>query len=430
MRSSAKKTCLVVATIFAGVAAIDAIANAKKPAVSPAPSASPSVSPSAPPSDAPSPPAIPTPTSKEELEKSAKTEAADFQRTCTNDFHLPFGHKLLFSLDGTRAYAILPVARNLGGEKTEKGGLAPERKLIAYEIQLASASAVPQFGLRNTMAADLMVTLDPMGFSSGMAAVVSEPAFANCARGEMELISGVSNASGPVRRKGFFGVVPFNRIPVIFEPLTRSLLQLDTNTMQSRALSKVEPGSHVIHVDPLAGKSTQWHEKKRTLTTISTSANSSRRMIKVKDGFQILQHMGRFAAVQISGPANSVTIHEIRSWTGVTKDGQFNFKLPVANSVTQAHVWPNFDRKIALVQGRTDDVRRRWQKVFLVDYGEGRVIREFTTKGVDYFGEVGISPNTKTIVLVHMNGAHSVADKLLIVDLSKGTTKEVALTVP
>lgn len=413
MRSSATKSCLVAATICAGVAAVAAIAIAKEPAGSPVPSA-----------------ASPAPASKEDLEKSAKTEAADFQRTCTNDFHLPFGRKLIFSLDGTRAYAILPMARPLGGEKSENRGLVPERKLIAYEIQLASASAVPQFGLRNTLAADLMVTIDPMGFSSGMAAVISEPAFANCARGEMELVSGVANASGPVRRKGFFGIVPFNRIPVLFEPLTRSLLQLDTNTMQSRALSKVEPGSHAIHVDPLAGKSTQWNEKKRTLTTISSSANASRRMIKVKEGFQILQHMGRFAALQISGPTNSITIHEIRSWTGVTKDGEFNFKLPVANSVTQAHVWPNFDRKIALVQGRTDDVRRRWQKVFLVDYGEGRVIREFSTKGVDYFGDVGISPNTKSIVLVHMNGAQSVADKIIIVDLSKGTTKEVTLSVP
>ncbi len=413
MRSSATKSCLVAATICTGVAAVAAIAIAKEPAGSPVPSA-----------------ASPAPVPKEDLEKLAKTEAADFQRTCTNDFHLPFGRKLIFSLDGTRAYAILPVSRTLGGDNPEHRGLAPERKLIAYEIQLASASAVPQFGLRNTLAADLMVTIDPMGFSSGMAAVVSEPAFANCARGEMELVSGVSNASGPVRRKGFFGIVPFNRIPVLFEPLTRSLLQLDTNTMQSRALSKVEPGSHAIHVDPLAGKSTQWNEKKRTLTTISSSANASRRMIKVKEGFQILQHMGRFAALQISGPKNSITIHEIRSWTGVTKDGEFNFKLPVANSVTQAHVWPNFDRKIALVQGRTDDVRRRWQKVFLVDYGEGRVIREFSTKGVDYFGDVGISPNTKTIVLVHMNGAQSVADKIMIVDLSKGTTKEVTLSVP
>ncbi len=413
MRSSATTSCLVAATICAGVAAVAAIAIAKEPAGSPVPSA-----------------ASPAPVPKEDLEKLAKTEAADFQRTCTNDFHLPFGRKLIFSLDGTRAYAILPVSRTLGGDNPEHRGLAPERKLIAYEIQLASASAVPQFGLRNTLAADLMVTIDPMGFSSGMAAVVSEPAFANCARGEMELVSGVSNASGPVRRKGFFGIVPFNRIPVLFEPLTRSLLQLDTNTMQSRALSKVEPGSHAIHVDPLAGKFTQWNEKKRTLTTISSSANASRRMIKVKEGFQILQHMGRFAALQISGPKNSITIHEIRSWTGVTKDGEFNFKLPVANSVTQAHVWPNFDRKIALVQGRTDDVRRRWQKVFLVDYGEGRVIREFSTKGVDYFGDVGISPNTKTIVLVHMNGAQSVADKIMIVDLSKGTTKEVTLSVP
>jgi len=413
MRSSATTSCLVAATICAGVAAVAAIAIAKEPAGSPVPSA-----------------ASPAPVPKEDLEKLAKTEAADFQRTCTNDFHLPFGRKLIFSLDGTRAYAILPVSRTLGGDNPEHRVLAPERKLIAYEIQLASASAVPQFGLRNTLAADLMVTIDPMGFSSGMAAVVSEPAFANCARGEMELVSGVSNTSGPVRRKGFFGIVPFNRIPVLFEPLTRSLLQLDTNTMQSRALSKVEPGSHAIHVDPLAGKFTQWNEKKRTLTTISSSANASRRMIKVKEGFQILQHMGRFAALQISGPKNSITIHEIRSWTGVTKDGEFNFKLPVANSVTQAHVWPNFDRKIALVQGRTDDVRRRWQKVFLVDYGEGRVIREFSTKGVDYFGDVGISPNTKTIVLVHMNGAQSVADKIMIVDLSKGTTKEVTLSVP
>ncbi len=411
------KSSLAAAIICAALASL-AAATPAVPSASASPSASPSAS------------ATPNPSSKEELEKSAKTEAADFQRTCTNDFHLPFGRKLIFSLDGTRAYTILPVAKAPGGDQPEKRGLAPERKLIAYEIQLSPGSAVPQFGLRNTLTANLMVTLDPMGFSSGMAAVVSEPALGNCARGEIELISGASNTSGPIRRKGFFGVVPFSRIPVIFEPLTRNLLQVDTNTMQSRYLTKVEPGSHVIHVDPLVGRSTLWNDKKRTLSTTSTAANFRRQRIKVKSGFQILQHMGRFAALQISGPANSIAIHEIRSWTKVTKDAEFNFKLPGTNSVTQAQIWPNFDRKIALVQGRTDDVRRRWQKVFLVDYGEGRVIREFTTKGVDYFGEVGISPNTKTVVLVHMNGAQSVADKLLIVDLSKGTTKEVALTVP
>ncbi|NBX24410.1 MAG: hypothetical protein EBR52_10020, partial [Microbacteriaceae bacterium] len=108
----------------------------------------------------------------------------------------------------------------------------------------------------------------------------------------------------------------------------------------------------------------------------------------------------------------------------------YKLKLPATFSVTQAQIWPSFDRKIALITAKTDDVRRRWQKVFLYDYSDGRLVHEFAAKGTDYFGEVGISPNTKSIVVVGMNGSQSVADKVIIRDLSKETTREVKLMNP
>ena len=391
--------------------------NAAGQSAAPAPAASAGPAASAA-STAPAATPTSTPDPKAARETAARTEAADFQRTCAKDFHLPFSRKIVFSLDGSRAYAILPV------------GKSPDRKLVVYEIQLTSGTVLPEFGLRNTLSADLMVTLDSKGFASSFAAVVADPAFSDCARGDLELISGVSASAGPIKRIGFLGVVPFHRTPVLFEPLTRTLLQLDTKTMQSRFLAKVSSGSYVVHADPLSGKQTIWDETKRTLTTISQSSTSRPRTIKVKDGYQVIQNMGRFAALKISAAANSVTIHEIPTWTGVTKEGEFNFKLPAENSVSQAMIWPNFDRKIALVTGRTDDIRRRWQKVFLVDYRAGLVIKEFKTSGVNFYGEVGISPNSKSIVMAHINGAESLADKLVIVDLGRDTVKEVTLPVP
>lgn len=421
MIPSFNKWHLVAAMFFITLAPL-AKSNSPSPAASPAPS--PAASSPASPSPSPSQ------TPKVDRETSAKTDSADFQSTCVKDFHLPFSRKLIFSLDGTRAYIILPAIKSNEGDKKTNKGAAPERKLIVYEIQLGSGLALPQFGLRNTLAADLLATLDSAGFASSMAAVITDPAFSNCARGDLELVSGASNGSTSIRRKGFFGSIPSNRTPILFEPLNRNILQLDTSTMQSRNLGKVEPGNDVVYVDPLTSRQTHWDAKKRTLTTVSMPLAKTQQTIKVKEGFQILQTMGRFAALKVSASTNSILINEISSWTGVTKNSDFSFKLPATNNVTQALVWPNFDRKIALVQGRTDDVRRRWQKVFLVNYGEGRVIKEFSTKGVDYFGEVGISPNTKFIVLTHMDGAQSVADKIIIVDLSRNTSKEVTLGIP
>ena len=365
-------------------------------------------------------------------------EFADFQRICANEFHLPFGRKLVFSLDGTQGYAILPV----NATQEDGGGLRKEspkaRKLIYFDLQLASGASTPRFGLKNTLNADLVMTLDSHGFASGMAAAILPPAFANCGRGDLELVSGFTDASGPVRRKGFLGIVPSYRVPILYDPVTRNLLQLDTDTMQSRFLAKVPSGSHIIHVDPLGGRLILWDNALRTLTSSVISSGSrevpgaSRKLksIKVKSGYQLLQTGARFAAIKISPAENSITIHEIPAWTGVTKEGEYRLKLPPAYSATQAQVWPNFDRKLALITAKTDDVRRRWQKVFLYDYGSGRLIYEFTAKGLDYFGDVGISPNTKAVVVVGMNGAQSVAEKVVIRDLSKEVTNEFQLTKP
>ncbi len=364
----------------------------------------------------------------QQREKAAQMEGADFQRICANEFHLPFSRKLVFSLDGTQAYAMVPVF------SAEDRG----RKLVYFDLQLVGGTAAPHFGLKNTLNADLVTTLDSHGFASSVAAVILPPAFASCGRGDMELISGFTSSTGPVRRKGFLGVVPSFRVPVLYEPLNRNLLQLDTDTMQSRFLVKVPPGLHIIHVDPLGGKLTLWDNGLRTLSltnitmTANQPANVPRKLksIKVKDGYQILQTGARFAAMRVSATDNTITIHEIPAWTGVTKEGEYKLKLPAAFSATQAQVWPNFDRKIALVTAKTDDVRRRWQKVFLYDYSDGRLIYEFAAKGTDYFGEVGISPNTKSIVVVGMNGSQSVADKVIVRDLAKETTREIKLTSP
>jgi len=310
--------------------------------------------------------------------------------------------------------------------------------LVYFELPLVNGGAAPHFGLKNTLNADLVMTLDNHGFASSMAAAVLPPAIANCGRGDLELISGFTSATGPVRRKGFLGIVPSYRVPILYVPLNRNLLQLDTDTMQSRFLAKVAPGLHIIHVDPLGGKLILWDNGQRTLSLRNMTDGAKQpagaagilKSIKVKAGYQILQNGARFAAMRISPADNSITIHEIPAWTGVTKEGEYKLKLPATFSVTQAQIWPSFDRKIALITAKTDDVRRRWQKVFLYDYSDGRLVHEFAAKGTDYFGEVGISPNTKSIVVVGMNGSQSVADKVIIRDLSKETTREVKLTNP
>lgn len=398
---------------------------AETPSASPSTSASPAATPDAQQEKAEK--------ERAETEKTARIEAADFQRICANQFHLPFSRKLVFSLDGTQAYAILPVATAPDKASATPAGSVPERKLAYFDIQPMNGVAIPEFAVRNTLNADLVVTLDNRGFASSMAAAVLAPAFANCGRGDMELISGFTGTSGPVRRKGFLGVVPSFRVPILYDPLTRNLLQLDTDTMQSRLMAKVPPGLHIVYADPLGGKLTLWDNGKRTLSVVafkSAGDPAKLRSIKVKDGFQILQSGGRYAAMRVSPAENSITIHEIPAWTGVTKEGEYKFKLPAAFNVSQAQVWANFDRKIAVVTAKTDDVRRRWQKVFLLDYATGQVIHEFTGKGTDYFGEAGISPNTKTIVVVSMNGNQGVADKILVRDLVKNSTREIKLTTP
>lgn len=404
------------------------------PSPSASPVASPAVSPSPPvsasPNASPDPSSTPTP----DPTATAKTESADFVRACSNNFHLPLSRKMTFSLDGSRAYAMLPVVKAPDAENPLPKGTIPERKLVYFEIQLQNGTSVPGFGLRNTLAADLVMTFDNRGFATSMAAAIMEPAFSNCARGDLELVSGFAGTKGPVRRKGFLGVVPSFRVPVLYDPMTRNLLQLDTDTMQSRFLAKVPPDLHAVHADPLGGKLIFWDNGRRTLSLAAVKESASKpvraRSIKFKNDYQVLQSGNRFAAIKVDPSDNSFTIHEIPVWTGVTREGEYKFKLPATNTVSQAQIWPNFDRKIALVAGRTDDVRRRWQKVFLVDYGKGRILREFKAQGTDYFGEGGISPNTKTIALINMSGNQSVADKVMVFDLSKKTNREIKLAAP
>jgi hypothetical protein len=295
---------------------------------------------------------------------------------------------------------------------------------------MAGHAVEPVFGLGNTLFANLMATLDAHGNASSLSAMVINEPLAWCATGNVELVGGPNNESKPVKRKGFFGLVPSQKTLVLFDPVRRMLLQLDSTTMQYRNLDKVPTGETPIFSDPANGSVVLWDARRQILSEKKSGPSKRARRIKFRNEYQVLQQGSRFAAIRTDVANNGFRIHEIPEWTGVTQEREFNFKLPEGYRVSQATVIPLFDRKLALVTGRTDDVRRRWQKVFLVDYRDGKILREFKTDGVDYFGECGISPDTKNILLVEMNGTNSTASKTRIFNLSKETERQLEIIAP
>lgn len=372
-------------------------------------------------------PATTPPPTREEL---TQADTADFINSCKVDFHLPFLSKILFSLDGLTAWTVVPALKEAVDDEGKPINQPAERKLITYSIGLSSTRAVPIFGLRNTLHADLLTTLNPQGNAVSTANVITPPGESHCARGNFELVSSVSSDKGPIKRRGDFGVIPYYRTPVLLEPLSRKLLLLDTRTMQSRKIAEAPLGTHPVFIDPIRGMMTTWDPGARRLTSGSISGNKKAKTVKLQPGQQILQVNGRFAAIKMESRTNSGTIHEVANWTRVVKNGDYRFKLPEAYSVSQALVAPNFDRKIALITARDTDVQQKWQRAFLIDYKTGRMIREFKAPGTDYFSAGGISPNGKNVLLIQNSGKTSTADKIFNFDLNKETINQIALPVP
>jgi hypothetical protein len=304
--------------------------------------------------------------------------------------------------------------------------------MVAFELKVASAKLEPVFGLKDIAQADLIPTLDMAGNANTLAALVTNGEDSFCALGDVEFVGGPNDQSKPVKRKGFFGVVPTTRIPVAFDPVRRALVQLDTVSMQYRQLYKVPGKDFPVFTDPVRGRMILWNGQQRLLVehTAGIPLEKKARKVKFREGYQVLQQGYRFAAIKTDVPNNTFVIHEMPEWTGVTQEKEYSIKLPGGYSVAQSMVLPLFDRKLALVTARNDQTRRRWQKVFLWDYRDGKILREFSAGGINYFGEAGISPDTKTIVLVQMSGATGTAEKVRVFNLSKESEREILLESP
>ena len=218
------------------------------------------------------------------------------------------------------------------------------------------------------------------------------------------------------------------RYPRPFDIVTRRMLDMDVRRLQFRKLpGNVPLGELPLYSDP----------RRRALYTFTESPSfrgiidrSTRHEKKLEFplGSRILQQGNAFALSMVNRATNVIEIREYPKWSGARAGKKrYRVKLPPFYNLSEAQVAIDFRKKIVAIGGAELFAKRKWRKIFFIDYRRGKRLAELEldpplladTIAVDPFG-----------LYMAINVVHEMSRKttyLALFDLTKRKLYKISL---
>ena len=238
--------------------------------------------------------------------------------------------------------------------------------------------------------------------------------------------------SQAIRTTGSFSFVDTPDGRRLVDEKKHTLLEMDSETFQTKAARKLEKHERGLFYDPKTRAFTAWFDdgKIRGLVNYKNEDDSKPRRLTVNAEDRVVQRGSGFAVARLDAKANSITLQEIAEWTGVNSPGLHTIKLPSAYKVASAGLDVNFARRIAVIYAVGYSTQKQWQKVFVFDYEKGKVVDVMTSDAASIFHQVGLDPTGRFVVAEVRDHVTLRSRALKVLDLTKHTIQDVTLAAP
>ena len=218
------------------------------------------------------------------------------------------------------------------------------------------------------------------------------------------------------------------RYPRPFDIVTRRMLDMDVRRLQFRKL----PGNVPLGELPLYN-----NPRRRVLYTFTENPsfrgiiNRSTRLEKKLEfppGSRILQQGNAFALSMVNRATNIMEIREYPKWSGArASKKRYQLKLPPFYNLNDAQVAIDFRKKIVAIGGAELFAKRKWRKIFFIDYRRGKRLAELEVDPPLFADTIAVDPFGLYMAIDVVHEMSRKTTYLALFDLTKRKLYKISL---
>ena len=223
-------------------------------------------------------------------------------------------------------------------------------------------------------------------------------------------------------------LVTSSRKSRMFDIVSRRRLSADVSRFQVRKLLGTVPvGELPFFSEPQQSILYTFTDNPSFRGIINRSTRHEKRL-HVPAGSRVLQQGQAFAISTVNRANNIMEIKEFPQWTGVrAKKKRYRIKLPQFYSLNEAQAEIDFRKKIIVVGGSSLLAKRKWSKVFFIDYRRGKQLAVLDVEAQMLADTVAMDPFGLYIAINVVRVTDGKTAYLALFDLTKRKLHKVSL---
>ena len=226
-----------------------------------------------------------------------------------------------------------------------------------------------------------------------------------------------------------YKITATNRGPGITDVASSSIKDLDPVTLQARFEMIFPKGQQPLF----------YSYKNKDLFTLKDSypgtvykyLGGSRKpssIMKLKGGYKVLQDREKFGVVQIDRKSSSFLIREIKKWTG-DSNKKYRVSAPDGLDPDLFSIQVRFDSLLAMAMGGTPQVRRQWDRAWLIHYGKNKIVSQMKPSPGEYISEGFLGKGSRYAFLLIKDKYTDNFRRLKLYDIAKNNWSDLLASV-
>ena len=223
-------------------------------------------------------------------------------------------------------------------------------------------------------------------------------------------------------------LVTSSRNPRMFDIASRRMLSADVSRFQFRKLLGTVPvGELPLFSDPQRRILYTFTESPSFRGIINRSTRNDKRL-NFPVGSRVLQQGQAFALSTVNRANNIMEIKEFPQWSGIqAKRKRYRIKLPQLYSFNEAQAKIDFRKKIIAIGGSNLLTKRKWGKVFFIDYRRGKQLAVLDVETQMLADTIAIDPFGLYIAINVVRVTDGKTAYLALFDLTKRKLHKISL---
>ncbi len=223
-------------------------------------------------------------------------------------------------------------------------------------------------------------------------------------------------------------LVSSTKNPRPFDLGSRYMMSMDVRRLQFRRLRRNVPlGEVPIYSDERRRLFFTFAESPSFRGIIDRSTLSERRLA-FPPGSRVLQQRSAFALSSVNRATNTMEIEEYPKWSGAkARKKRYRLQLPSFYSLVESQVVVDMRKKIVAIGGASLLAKRKWRKVFFIDYRRGKQLAVLNVEEHLLADSVAVDPFGLYMAINVVRETDGKTAYLALFDLSKRKLRKVAL---